>query len=461
MTKNSVTRIAVITISWLIVLVIVALGYIVPDVEVRAYVDGQASLAGPPTATPVPSATATYTQVPTGTPTPTSAPDFIATDVARADEAMVVRDALLADSELLQEEQADLLATRTALRDELVAAVNPFGQQFRELSSIRSDLEDIEEELSVNAGGQTVVLLQLELNDLAIDPGGTVDSVEISSVPPGVSIALCPGCESQTETPLAPSPMSTVVTEVAQNVTTPTATPLPTRPYVVRGDYPQEVKAGDDAHVNLHLVREGSQFIIEIDDNDNITFTDPLSPQPEGTPNVPPEQAFGPDLIPCAKAHLSSSAFTVSGPDRGCRSLLENGLSWRWTILNVEHVDYNKPQNLDLLIVFHWRAATGGNSLHEIDAWQETKKVIITKSAFDDIQPMALMASVGWSLLFSVVNIPFLYSLLRNRRREPDAPDEININIDQRYQTVEEQINVADDYIEGDKPDETTPGKET
>ena len=452
MTRNASIRIAIIALSWLVVLAIFVFGTVYPDVELRAAIEGQASLAGPPTATP--SSTPTATSLPTATSTPaatttqtgTATPDATATEKATV-EALSTQVGLAGLGVLLGEQFSDRSDEQTESPFELWGSAVPLidGDSFLSSDSLSEQFGEV---LSLDDEGQIVFGLEVFVDGLSLLPSVPFSETETTQpqLPP-----------IQADPPLTSTQPSTSTTALSPTSATATATPMPTRAYEVHGDYPQVIEAEKSAEVNLHLVRVGSNFAIEVDESNTITFAEPLLPLPEGTPGVPIEQAFGPDLVPCAVAHLQGAAFTIDDAARGCRPLNIRRLTWAWSIRSKDNAI--GPERLKLVIVFHWKPVNGGDSRYQVDAWTDTKQVDITKPLFSEIQPVALAASVGWSLLMSVVNIPFLYTFFRKRDDENDTPDETIGNMDPRFQTVDEPINVADEQTDGNMSDGTSPDK--
>ena len=201
---------------------------------------------------------------------------------------------------------------------------------------------------------------------------------------------------------------------------TPSATATPVEPArvslpMVEAEWPRDmsVDASDTVRISLVRVSE-TDFVpsVEIPGHTAVVAT----PIPVGTPGVPLEKTFGPDLHLTFRANLGSGAFDIHPVSTiEFQPLDRPRIRWSWNVT----AKNGGSQILSASIDARWTAGQDGPVAVERNLWRERLPVEVHESwlALGQLQFLSVLSAVAGAWLGSPELLKLARTLLRGGRR--------------------------------------------
>ncbi len=185
-------------------------------------------------------------------------------------------------------------------------------------------------------------------------------------------------------------------------------------PAMVEAEWPKRMEMGRSDSIRVALVSTiGYVPIIEIPGHSIVVAT----PIPVGTPQVPLEEAFGPDYEACGVVELATHAFEFAPATTDCLSLGQPKVTWVWTFKPKEPGDHVVVVNLYV----RWRRKEDQSPPTQTQIWYARMDISVEKP----LVPTNLLNAVNWggALAGLTLTLPWVYEKTRGRRASQEKLD--------------------------------------
>lgn len=139
-------------------------------------------------------------------------------------------------------------------------------------------------------------------------------------------------------------------------------------------------------------------------------------PVPVGTPDVPLNEAFGPDYEAYAKSDISAAAFKVEGSTKDFVSLNSGRVDWLWSLMP----ENEGNQEINLIINCQWKQKGGDKIIGPYQVFSDVIQTKVTKPYIKTttIDISMLISGISGSTLFAIGG--FFYNKVKKRREDKE-----------------------------------------
>lgn len=192
---------------------------------------------------------------------------------------------------------------------------------------------------------------------------------------------------------------------------TPTLTPTPQRSLMVEAEWPERMEVDRSDSIRVSLVRTISgTYVPTIEEVGHLAVA--ATPQINGTPNAPLEEASGRNYRASAVALLGATAFKCESASQEVQPLERAQIDWVWNCSSDKPGD--QPVNVSIWI--RWDPVEDQAAPEERQIWREQLTVSVKKPwvTTDQLSILSLISGfVG-----SALSVPWLYDRVREAREK-------------------------------------------